>query len=144
MAEAITVPTVPRILADDVTPEALASLMASQKGRLALISAEGGPFDGMAGRYSKLPNLDIYLKGHAGDPVRVDRQGRKPEFIERPALTIGVACRSRSTTFRPFFSVARWTAGKVTAGASPRGGTAVRSSVVWPGVSAGKGRTTIV
>jgi hypothetical protein len=90
MAESITVPVMPRLLADDVTPEALASLMATQQGRIALISAEGGPFDMMAGRYSKLPNLDVYLKGHAGDHLRVDRKGHTPEFIDSPALTITV------------------------------------------------------
>jgi replicative DNA helicase len=91
MAEAITVPSVPRLLADDATPEALASLMAEQGGRIALISAEGGPFDMMAGRYSKVPNLDVYLKGHAGDHIRVDRQGRAGQIIESPALTVAVA-----------------------------------------------------
>jgi hypothetical protein len=90
MAESITVPVMPRLLADDATPEALASLMATQHGRIALISAEGGPFDMMAGRCSKLPNLDVYLKGHAGDRLRVDRKGRAPEFIDSPALTITV------------------------------------------------------
>jgi hypothetical protein len=91
MAEVITVPSMPRLLADDATPEALASLMAAQGGRIALISAEGGPFDMMAGRYSKVPNLDVYLKGHAGDHIRVDRQGREGQIIERPALTVAVA-----------------------------------------------------
>jgi hypothetical protein len=90
IAEAITVPVMPRLLADDATPEALASLMAAQHGRIALISAEGGPFDMMAGKYSKFPPLDVYLKGHAGDHLRVDRKGREPEFIEAPALTIAV------------------------------------------------------
>jgi 5S rRNA maturation endonuclease (ribonuclease M5) len=91
MAEEITVPTMPRFLADDATPESLASLMAAQGGRIALISDEGGPFDMMAGRYSKVPNLDIYLKGHAGSHLRVDRQGREGQIIDRPALTVAVA-----------------------------------------------------
>jgi hypothetical protein len=90
LAEAVTVPVVPRLLCDDATPEALASLMAAQHGRIALISAEGGPFDMMAGKYSKFPPLEVYLKGHAGDHLRVDRKGRTAEFIESPALTICV------------------------------------------------------
>lgn len=90
-ADQITVPPVPRIIADDVTPEAAASLMAEQGGAIAVISAEGGIFDIIAGRYSgNVPNLDVFLKGHAGDPVKVDRKGRPPEYIERPALTVGV------------------------------------------------------
>jgi len=90
MASAITVPVMPRLLADDVTPEALASLLAEQGGRLAVISAEGGIFDVLAGRYSKTPNIDVALKGHAGDTLRVDRKGRPPEFVARPALTMAL------------------------------------------------------
>lgn len=38
--------------------------------RLAILSPEGGIFDLIAGRYSSTgaPNLDHFLKGHAGDP----------------------------------------------------------------------------
>jgi hypothetical protein len=88
-AEAITVPATPRLLADDATPEAVGTLLAEQDGRLAIISAEGGLFDLMAGRYSRgIPNLDVWLKGHAGDTLRVDRKGRPPEYVARPALTL--------------------------------------------------------
>ncbi len=89
-AEAIEVPVIPRLVADDVTPEAAASILAEQGGRLAIISAEGGIFDIIAGRYSKIPNLDLWLKGHSGDPIKVDRKGRPPEYIRRPALTLGL------------------------------------------------------
>lgn len=92
MAEAIEVPPVPRLIADDVTPEAAASLLAEQGGRLAIISAEAGVFDIIGGRYSaaRVPNMDLWLKGHSGDPLRVDRKGRPPEHIPRPALTLGL------------------------------------------------------
>jgi replicative DNA helicase len=84
-------PVLPRLIADDVTPEKLASLLSEQGGRLAVLSAEGGLFDSLAGRYtSGAPNLDPYLKGHAGDPLHIDRVGRPPEFIPNPALTVGV------------------------------------------------------
>jgi len=45
----------------------------------------------MAGRYSQNggPNLEVYLHGHAGDPIVVNRRGRR-ERIEHPALTVGV------------------------------------------------------
>ncbi|WP_433051683.1 YfjI family protein [Dactylosporangium sp. CS-033363] len=89
-AEAITVPSLPRLVADDVTPEKLTGLMAANGGRMALISDEGGIFDTLAGRYSASPNLDPYLKGHAGRPMLVDRTGREGEYILRPALTVGV------------------------------------------------------
>jgi replicative DNA helicase len=52
IAESIQVPAIPRLVADDVTPEAATSLLAEQGGRLAIISAEGGIFDIIAGRYS--------------------------------------------------------------------------------------------
>jgi hypothetical protein len=50
-------------------------------------------FDQMAGRYNQGagPNLGVYLKGHAGDLLKVDRRGRPPEYVERPCLTIGLA-----------------------------------------------------
>ena len=84
-------PPVPRWLVDDATPEALAGLLATY-GRIALLSPEGDVFDQMAGRYNQAagPNLGVYLKGHAGDLLKVDRRGRPPEYVERPCLTIGL------------------------------------------------------
>ena len=101
-------PVVPRIVADDVTPEAAATLLAEQGGRLAVISAEGGIFDVIAGRYSSsVPNLDVWLKGHSGDSLRVDRKGRPSEYVRRPALTLGLMIQpavltaiARHETFR--------------------------------------------
>jgi replicative DNA helicase len=92
LAESLEVPPVPRLVADNITPEKAASLLAEQGGRLAIITAEGGIFDIIAGRYSKsnLPDLDIWLKGHSGDRLKVDRIGREPENIPHPALTLGL------------------------------------------------------
>src|SRR5215217_1597532 len=88
----IKVPAQPRVLVDDASPERLTTLLADQGGRIALMSPEGGVFDMMAGRYSQgVPNLDVYLKGHAGDALRVDRVGRPSDYIQNPALTIGLA-----------------------------------------------------
>jgi replicative DNA helicase len=91
MAEAITVPVMPKLVADDITPEAAASLLAEQGGRLAVLSAEGGCFSTLSGRYAAAPNLEVFLKGHSGDMLRVDRKGRPPEHIPHPALTLGLA-----------------------------------------------------
>jgi replicative DNA helicase len=87
----LVVPPIPRWLVDDATPEALAGLLATY-GRIALLSPEGDVFDQMAGRYNQQagPNLGVYLKGHAGDLLKVDRRGRPPEYVERPCLTIGL------------------------------------------------------
>ena len=71
LAESITVPVMPRLVADDITPEAASSLLAEQAGRLAVLSAEGGIFATLAGRYSAgQPNFEVFLKGHSGDMLR--------------------------------------------------------------------------
>lgn len=90
-AEAVTVPVQPRLFADDVTPETVATLMAQQGGRLAVLSAEGGIIGTLAGRYSSQPNYDVFLKGHAGDMLLVDRQSRGAERIDHATLTLGLA-----------------------------------------------------
>jgi hypothetical protein len=89
--EAAAVPAAPRLLADDCTPEKLTSLICEQGGRIATLSPEGDVFDLMGGRYGNAPNLGVYLKAHAGDEIRVDRQGRPSEYIADPALVLGVS-----------------------------------------------------
>ncbi|MGI8657233.1 MAG: YfjI family protein [Candidatus Limnocylindria bacterium] len=84
-------PSLPRLFTADATPEAIASLMAGNGGVLSVLSAEGGVFGMMAGRYSKAPDLEIYLKGHAGDSHRIDRKGRATEYLEAAVLTLGLA-----------------------------------------------------
>jgi len=103
----LVVPPLPRWLVDDATPEAVAGLLATY-GRIALLSPEGDVFDQMAGRYNQSagPNLGVYLKGHAGDLLKVDRRGRPPEYVERPCLTIGLAVQPevlRGLAGRPGF-----------------------------------------
>ena len=88
------IPASPRLFSDDITPERLASLMQEQGERMAVLSDEGGVFDILAGRYSRgIPNLDLWLKGHSGSPVRVDRQDRSrpPIIMNRPLLTVGIS-----------------------------------------------------
>jgi Protein of unknown function (DUF3987) len=88
-----TVASPVRCIVDDCTPEKLPDLLQSNGGRIALMSPEGDVFDLMGGRYStnKTDNFGVYLKGHAGDDLRVDRVGRSAEFVKEPALTIGLA-----------------------------------------------------
>lgn len=84
-------PIVPRVACDDTTPEKLISLIADHGGRMAVLSAEGGIFDTIAGRYSDgVANLDGLLKGHAGDELRVDRMSRPALHVRRPAVTLGL------------------------------------------------------
>jgi Protein of unknown function (DUF3987) len=89
-AEALTIPAEPQLLADDATAETAISRMSEQGGRIAIMSAEGEIFDIIAGRYSSGVNMGVFLKGHAGDRLRVDRQTRK-EYIDHPALTMGLS-----------------------------------------------------
>lgn len=80
-----------RLFVDDVTSEKLTSVLAENNGRTAIVSAEGGIFDIISGLYSKNVNIDVFLKGHSGDTIRVDRIGRESESIIHPALTIVLA-----------------------------------------------------
>lgn len=80
-----------RLFVDDVTSEKLTSVLAENKGRAAMVSAEGGIFDIISGLYSRNVNIDVFLKGHSGDTIRVDRIGRASESIIHPALTMVLA-----------------------------------------------------
>lgn len=83
----------PRLLADDCTNEKLGIILVQQHGRIASMSPEGGVFDLMAGLYatSGMPSFVIYLMGHAGDDIRIDRVSREGGFVKKPALTMGLA-----------------------------------------------------
>ncbi len=94
----ISVPVEPQLVADDVTPETAASILTEQGGRLAVLSAEGGIFQILAGRYSGTPNFDLFLKGHAGDMLRVDRKGRAAEHVDSAILTLGLAVQPEVIT----------------------------------------------
>ena len=80
-----------KLFVDDVTAEKLASVLAENHSRAAIVSAEGGIFDILSGIYTKNVNIDVFLKGHSGDTIRVDRIGRASESIIRPTLTILLA-----------------------------------------------------
>ena len=80
-----------RLQCDDVTPEALSSLLADNGGNISVISSEGGIFEILKGRYSQGVNIDVFLKGHSGDPLRIDRKGREPEYVESPCLTVSLS-----------------------------------------------------
>ncbi|MFC9338813.1 YfjI family protein [Streptomyces sp. NPDC057020] len=90
-AERTVVPVEPQLVADDVTAESLTTLLAQQDGRISILSPEGEIFEIIAGRYSGVPNMGIFLKGHAGDMARVNRQARDAQYIENPAITMGLA-----------------------------------------------------
>jgi hypothetical protein len=85
-------PVLPRLFTTDATPEKLEAMMAEQGGALAWLSAEGG-FYTAGSQYQKGngANIEIILKGHAGDMHVSDRLSRAGGVIERASLTVGVA-----------------------------------------------------
>lgn len=77
-----------RFYGDDVTTEKLVSMISDNDGKAAIFSPEGGIFDMLKGMYTKYVNIDVFLKGYSGDPIRVDRIGRESETIYDPVLTV--------------------------------------------------------
>jgi hypothetical protein len=90
---ACQVPPAPRLVCDDVTPEKLPEMLAEQGGRMLVASAEGTIFEIAKGRYSEggKANFDVFLKGHEGDALRVDRVSREANLVDCPALSIALA-----------------------------------------------------
>lgn len=83
------VPSLPRLLVDDCTPEAMAEVMAGNGESIGMLEAEGGALDTLAGRYSSgVPNLDLVLKSYSGEPVAVDRKNRPPIRLRNPRITM--------------------------------------------------------
>lgn len=115
-----------RLFVDDVTSEKLTSVLAENKGCAAVVSAEGGIFSIMSGLYNRNVNIDVFLKGHSGDTIRVDRVGRASESIIHPALTMVLAVqpevlnglmsnntfRGRGLTARFLYSMPKSTVGR--------------------------------
>lgn len=83
---------VPQLWAADINSESAGMIMYENNERMAVLTDEAGFFDTLAGRYSGgVPNLDLFLKAHAGTPERVNRVGRPPVQMKRPSLTIVVS-----------------------------------------------------
>jgi hypothetical protein len=91
-ADVPQIPKPPLLWTSDATPERLGMLLADNDERMAWLSSEGGLFDMLSGRYSGgIPNLDLMLKSHSGDPERVERATRPPVDLHQPLLTIGIS-----------------------------------------------------
>lgn len=83
--------TPPRRMVSDITTEALAQYLEQNNETGFSATAEARGMESLlTGRYSKDKNLDIdiYLKGYSGDPVRVDRVMRGRTSLEEPCLAI--------------------------------------------------------
>lgn len=80
----------PRLFSGDTTAERLQGLLVEHAERMAVLSDESGIFLIMSGMYNGgAANLDVFLQGHAGSPMRVDRAGRSAH-IDKPALSMGL------------------------------------------------------
>ena len=91
-AEIPDIPALPRLLADDFTPEALGVMMGEHDQRIGVLEAEGGLFDTLSGRYSSgVPNLDAVLKFWSGEAAQIDRQGRDSICLDDPHLTLVIS-----------------------------------------------------
>jgi len=90
---AARIPAYPQLLVSgDTTPEALAEVLDAQGGKIAITDTEGGLFSIIAGRYDGKgdPNMDIWLKIHAGDTVVITRKNKPPLEVSKPAGTVAL------------------------------------------------------
>ena len=84
-------PVVTRLIADDVTPERLGTIIAEQRGPIGIMAPEGGFFGNIAGRYNQgIPNLEYVLRGHNGEPLIIDRMGREV-FVPASFVTLAIS-----------------------------------------------------
>lgn len=80
----------PRLFTGDTTAERLQAMLVEHGERMAVHSDEAGIFLIMAGIYNGgAANIDVFLQGHAGSAMRVDRAGRMAH-IDKPALSFGL------------------------------------------------------
>lgn len=78
-----------QLVADDITTEALASIMIKNDEKMSIVSAEGGIFSTINGRYNNnIPNLDLILKAFFNEPVKIDRKNGEPIILYNPSLAI--------------------------------------------------------
>ncbi|MGN0614097.1 MAG: YfjI family protein [Porcipelethomonas sp.] len=79
----------------DTTPEALASEMIKNGGKIGILSDEGGIFDILSGLYSSgTANIDLLLKGYDGSPYNVIRCSKQSISLENPLITIGLMAQT--------------------------------------------------
>jgi replicative DNA helicase len=84
-------PSLPRLLADDLTPESLGGLLA-QHGQIAVIAAESAFLDNLSGRYNENgANLHLVCAAYQGETTSIDRRNRDPEILERPLVSVALS-----------------------------------------------------
>jgi hypothetical protein len=113
--DALFVPVEPICYVDDETVESLGQVIAQQGGRMLVSSAEGTVLEICKGRYSESPVFDVFLKGHAGDPLRTGRVGRGRYVEDCPALSVALSVQpdvirglATEATLKGLGFLARW------------------------------------
>lgn len=92
-------PKLPRLLLDDVTPEATVTLLHQYDERLAIMSPEPNLIEMLLkGKSGTRANMDIFLKAHSQESMIVDRKGGSdsgPQTyrLDAPSLTISIAAQ---------------------------------------------------
>lgn len=89
--DSMVIPSLPQLYTADVTPEGVERLLAEQKDGVGIFSSEGAElFSIIAGRYSPRgnANMEVFLKGHTGEELRVNRAARDREAIILPRTAI--------------------------------------------------------
>jgi replicative DNA helicase len=80
----------PRLFSGDTTAERLQAMLVEHGEAFAVHSDEAGIIAIMLGLYNGgNANMDVFLQGHAGSPLRVDRAGRSAH-VDKPALSFGL------------------------------------------------------
>lgn len=81
------IPIIPKVHANNLTPEALEQYVYEQNNRFSIITDEGGILETLSGLYSNgNANIDILLKGIDGGDIRTKRQNR--EYNLNPYLSL--------------------------------------------------------
>lgn len=87
--ERFQIPTSPRYLVDDATPEVLPPMLAGNDGCIGVIQPEAGILDTGA-RYSSSGEADhsVLLRGYSGEDLRVDRVKRGSIVVPQAVITV--------------------------------------------------------
>jgi hypothetical protein len=90
-------PSEPILFCADATSEALGRRMQERGGAIGVLSGEARKILEIAkGRYVEGGDIDLWLAGHAGDYIRVDRSGK-----DKPSYQIEHACLAAAIMTQP-------------------------------------------
>jgi len=95
IAELETECTPSQLIAENVTIEALAVILANNDECLSMLSPDGSEvITNWLGRYNKTDRTDegLLLKAWTGEPCRINRLSRKPVSLHRPCLSLILCC----------------------------------------------------